>query len=104
MGKFDIIVSNPPYISIKETAPEILENLKFEPEAALFPESDDANIFYEKIAGEGKAVLNENGLCYVELNEFNAGRIKDIFEKHSWESVELKEDMQGKPRMLKAKM
>ena len=103
LGKYDIVVSNPPYISKQVTDPEILTHLRFEPEVALFPESGDANIFYEKIARDGKAALNENGFCYVELNEFNAEEIKDIFKGYNWKNIELREDMQGKIRMLKAK-
>jgi release factor glutamine methyltransferase len=104
LGGFDIIVSNPPYISQVHTTQEVLSNLKFEPESALFPKGNDANIFYRKIAAEGKSALQATGACYVELNEFNAEEIKSIFEKAGWGKVEIRMDLQGKPRMLKASL
>jgi len=101
LGQFDIIVSNPPYVDIKADV-SILEKLKFEPAVALFPKGPDVNIFYKKIAVEAGEVLKGDNACYAELNEFNAREIEDIFLSAGWKGVEVRNDLQGLPRMLKA--
>jgi len=99
LGRYDVVVSNPPYISIRE-----FENLnpsvkEFEPGIALAPVSGDPLIFYRVIAEE--AQLHEDGAIYVELSEFHAPAIETIFNDRGY-IVEIRKDMQGKLRMLKA--
>ena len=101
LGEFDIIVSNPPYVDTKANT-SILEKLRFEPSVALFPQGPDVNIFYKKIAAEGMEALKKEGACYVELNEFNAREIKEIFLRSGWKESKVQNDLQGLPRMLKA--
>ena len=101
LGLFDIIVSNPPYVS-NDASPEIHEALKFEPSVALYPPGLDVNIFYRKMALEGKDNLQPGGACYMELNEFNHEDIQEIFRANKWQGIELRDDLQGLPRMLKA--
>jgi len=99
LGKYDVIVSNPPYISIgefEEMSPSVKD---FEPRLALSHESGDPLIFYRAIAEQ--AALNIGGAIYVELNEFHADEITGIFKNHGFH-VELRKDLQGKIRMLKA--
>ncbi len=101
LGHFDIIVSNPPYISKEIAGEQIIHQLKYEPNQALFPVGSDPDIFYKKISEVGGDALNENGTCYVELNEFRAQDIEDCFKKEPWGKREMRIDLQGMPRMLK---
>jgi release factor glutamine methyltransferase len=100
LGEFDIIVSNPPYVDTKADS-SILEKLQFEPAIALFPKGTDVNVFYKKIAGEGREALKKVGACYVELNEFNASEIQEIFIRSGWNEAKVQNDLQGLSRMLK---
>jgi len=101
LGQFDIIVSNPPYVD-QNTSASILDALKHEPVIALFPKGEDVNIFYKKIAKEGKGIVQPGGAIYVEINEFNAQEIKEIFNHELWKEIDIRDDLQGSPRMLKA--
>ncbi len=101
-GLFDIIVSNPPYVSRLNAGEEIIDKLRFEPSLALYAEGDDPDIFYKRMAANCMKSLTEGGFCYLEINEFRSEQIGDYFKKHGWLNVELKTDMQGASRMLKA--
>ncbi len=102
IGHFDIIVSNPPYISEQERV-HIAENvLLYEPEMALIPEGDDPLIFYKTIDRFASDHLNLGGSIYLEINEFLSEETLAIYESSAqYDSIELKRDMQGKPRMIK---
>jgi release factor glutamine methyltransferase len=101
LGEFDVIVSNPPYIS-KSAVVSLAPSLMYEPEMALFPKGGDETVFYKRIAEGGKAALRAGGAVYVELNEFNARPIEVIFQGENWAKVIQREDLQGLPRMIKA--
>ena len=67
--KFDIIISNPPYIGIEEEF-EIADSVKeFEPKMALFSPTSDVLIFYKKIAEDSQKYLNKGGLLFLEINQ-----------------------------------
>ena len=94
--KFDIIVSNPPYIGYEE-AIEMRDNVKlFEPEIALF--ANDPLIFYKKIAEDYANLLVENGCIYLELNEKLAKETATLFTN---KNTIIRQDIYGKDRMLK---
>ena len=97
---FDIIVSNPPYIS--ESEKELLSQnvINYEPAMALFVNDDDPLIFYRTIAEFAEKYLNSNGLIYLEMNEYHANAIVDLFNE-KFGKTEVKTDMQGKERMIK---
>jgi release factor glutamine methyltransferase len=99
-GKFHVIVSNPPYVSFEEFEKLDPSVKGFEPRVALGHESGDPFIFYRAIA-QGAELL-DGGAIYVELNEFHVEAIREIFENHGYQ-VEIRNDMQGKPRMLRAR-
>lgn len=101
LGQFDIIVSNPPYISKEVAGEQIIHKLKYEPNEALFPVGSDPDIFYKKISEVGGDVLIEGGGCYMEMNEFRAQQIDNCFKKAPWGKREIRIDLQGMPRMLK---
>lgn len=101
--KYDVIVSNPPYISEIEST-EILENiLKYEPHLALFSPGDPL-AFYKKITSLAKDILQVNGLLYFELNPLFCDEIIKIVQENGFQDIEIKDDLQGKQRMLKCKI
>jgi len=99
-GDIDVLVSNPPYIPFEEAEKMGESVLKHEPHVALFVE--DSQVFYQAICDFSVKHLAENGTVYVELNEFQSQETKTLFLSY-FEEVELKKDMQGKQRMLRAK-
>lgn len=101
LGNFDVIVSNPPYISQALAGEEVVSKLSFEPDLALYPPGEDPDIFYKKIIDEAGQYLKSSGACYLELNEFRAEKVCEYAKLSGWSGVELRQDLQGAPRMLK---
>lgn len=102
LDKYDIIVSNPPYVRQSEEAAMGNNVIKYEPHLALFVPDKDALIFYEKIATFSQKHLIPGGSVYVEINEALGGQVGELFKKQECNDVILKKDMQGKDRMVKA--
>lgn len=100
LGMFDIIVSNPPYVAKDQLSHEVIHGLSYEPTLALFPIGNDPDVFYKSIGQFAPEHLNEEGNCYLELNEFRTAEIQRSFESQ-WGLVEIRKDMQGKNRMMK---
>lgn len=100
-GKYDIIVSNPPYIKNSESQNMHNNVLFFEPHIALFIPDNDALLFYKKIAAFGKTHLNKGGQMFMEINEALGNETVAMLETAGY-VVELKKDMQEKDRMVKA--
>jgi len=97
--KFDIIVSNPPYISQEER--ERLEpELGFEPVIALIAPNDGL-FFYRKIAEQAKLYLNQGGIILLELNANKSAEIKKIFQDAGFEDVKIIKDYSDLDRILK---
>ncbi|WP_421948318.1 peptide chain release factor N(5)-glutamine methyltransferase [Phaeodactylibacter xiamenensis] len=99
---YDIIVSNPPYIPPSEAKLMPHYVLEHEPHLALFTATEDALVFYEAIARFAKIHLSSGGMLYYELNEFNGAEVLQIVKAQSFAEAELKKDMSGKTRILKA--
>lgn len=97
--KFDIIVSNPPYIPHKENALMEGNVLKFEPALALFVADKNPLIFYEKIRQFALQKLQPEGALFFECNEYNAKQVKKLLENH-FKEVTLKKDINQKDRMV----
>jgi release factor glutamine methyltransferase len=100
LGMYDVIVSNPPYIPIAEKDGLHANVRAYEPATALFV-ADDALVFYRAIASFGKQHLNSSGSIYCELHRDYAVATKALFEEQGY-AVELRKDMHGNWRMLKA--
>ena len=101
-GEWDIIVSNPPYVLRSEKEVMNKNVLNWEPESALFVEDTDPLLFYEEISQKALTVLAENGCLYFEINEnFGEETIK-LLEEIGFVNIELKKDINGKDRMIKA--
>lgn len=104
LGRFDIIVSNPPYIPAAERALMPEQVLRFEPEAALFVPDEDPLRFYRAIAQFARPALCPGGQLFFEINEFRAEEVAALLREYGFEEVTLQEDMQGKLRMCRAGM
>ena len=76
--------------------------LDFEPEMALFVENDEALIFYKEIGLKALTYLKSGGILYFELNENFADQTSKLISDLGFDAVEIKLDLQGKKRMLKA--
>lgn len=100
-GEYDLIVSNPPYISKSEQDRVAQSVINYEPNNALFAPGSDPLIFYKKIAEHAKRLLKNGGKIYLELNEFMTDAIFNIFKTAGYTNLELRKDFQGKTRMLK---
>ncbi len=101
LGEYDVIVSNPPYIPNAYRSEMHINVKEHEPSLALFVPDNDPLLFYKAIADLGSTHLKENGSIYCELHADHAEETKQMFVANGYDVV-LKEDMFGKPRMLKA--
>jgi len=99
---YDIWVSNPPYIPHADKKMMSENVLEFEPGMALFVEDNDPFVFYSKIAEQGQRFLKENGSLYFEIHENYGKEIKQILSDYNFVNIELRKDLQGKDRMIKA--
>jgi release factor glutamine methyltransferase len=97
----DIIVSNPPYVPLKDKAEMQPNVVEYEPHTALFVPDNDPLIFYRAISQFGKKRLYENGAIYLELHEELGNAVVSLFKENGYTYAELKKDMQGKNRMVK---
>ena len=101
--RFDVIVSNPPYITEAEQQLMDKNVTGFEPHLALFVADHHPLEFYEAIADFAGKALRKNGLLFFEINaNFGAETARMLMEKHFVEVLILK-DMQGKDRFISAK-
>lgn len=100
--KFDLIISNPPYISEAEMNETVDTVKKFEPLLALMAKGDNPFIFYERIANLAKRSLKKEGLLLFEIHEDSGTRVPDMLEDLGFTKPEIRKDMQGKWRMVKA--
>ncbi len=98
--KFDVMVSNPPYIPLKEKELMADNVLNYEPGLALFVEDENPLEFYEVIAAYAISNLTNNGRLYVEINEHYGQEVKNLFNEIGFQNVKLHQDMQGKDRMV----
>ncbi len=98
---FDIIVSNPPYVPLKEKSLLSINISGFEPEEALFVPDEDPLIFYRNIAYFGLDHLRKNGLMYFEIHENSSQEVSILLEKYGYSDIVIRRDINGKNRMIK---
>ena len=101
--KFDIIVSNPPYVHKKEK--NLISNvvLKNEPSEAIFVNSDDDLLFYKTIINFSKSHLKQKGIIYFECHKETINQVKNLLIINKFTDIEIKKDSFGINRMIKAK-
>ena len=102
--KYDIIVSNPPYV--RELEKEWMQPnvLKHEPELALFVKDSDPLIFYRKIAELSRDSLKPNGKLFFEINEYLGEEMTELLVGLGFRDIEIKKDIFEKDRMLKCSL
>ena len=101
---FDCIVSNPPYITVKEKAAMAKNVLDYEPHQALFVPDENPLLFYERIADFARSRLKENGALYLETNSFYGRASAKALEEKKYRSVQLIKDISGNDRIIIAKI
>lgn len=99
--KYDLIISNPPYVCENEKIFMSNRVLNFEPALALFVEDDDPLIFYKKIISLAEKNLNDNGLLFFEINEKFGKEVARLLSK--FQNVTINKDINGKDRWVSAK-
>lgn len=95
---YDIIVSNPPYITQEERKSMAANVLRYEPSGALFVPDDDPMIFYRAIASLAKDSLKSGGMLYFELNPLFHDEVDHLLVSLGFSDVEILRDMAGKNR------
>ncbi len=100
--KWDIIVSNPPYVCEQERAAMERHVLDYEPSLALFVPDDDPLLFYRAIADYARQSLTAGGSLFFEINPLYAEQLKSLLSAMSYHHIEVRDDQYGKPRMIKA--
>jgi release factor glutamine methyltransferase len=101
LGRYDVIVSNPPYISRHSEQGMVGSELDYEPDIALYPPGEDPDLFYSFLSRHLSDHLVQGGAGYFEINQFRSELIIDLFQKMGWGFIELRKDLQGNDRMLK---
>ena len=98
----DVIVSNPPYVMEQERHDMENRVLSYEPHLALFVPDDDALRFYRAIAEFGRNALSKGGSLYFEINPLKASAMEEMLVSYGYHDVEIRLDIFGKERMIKA--
>ena len=101
-GRFNVIVSNPPYVMESEKGQMEDTVLDYEPHLALFVSDSDPLVFYRAIAAFGHRTLNPSGRLYFEINPLLVEEMKTMLMSAGYRDVEVRNDIFGKPRMIKA--
>lgn len=101
--RWDLWVSNPPYVAASEAGAMDQRVLAHEPHLALFVPDEDALCFYRRILELSEEYLNPGGDIYLEINPLYADELRSLYLKANWiKTAELIEDMSGKQRFLHA--
>ncbi len=99
---YSIIVSNPPYVTLEDKILMHINVTDFEPHTALFVPEDDPLIFYKAIADFASTHLDKGGLLFFEINESFGKQIVELLNIKLFNNIELRKDISGKDRMIKA--
>lgn len=101
--KYDVIVSNPPYIPLLEKSEMEKNVLDWEPEGALFVPNEDPLLFYKAIGRLGTKVLKSGGRLYFEINQSFGKETVSVLDEMGYKDVILRKDLYGNDRIVKAK-
>lgn len=99
---YDIIVSNPPYV--RESEKKLMRDnvLRYEPDLALYVSDNDPLLFYKQIATLAAKGLKPNGCLYFEINQYLGTALCELLEGLGFKNIELKKDIYGADRMIRA--
>ena len=103
-NKYDIVVSNPPYVSKQdyEVLPKEIKN--YEPKDAL-TDMDDGLKFYRRFAEIGKQIVNQDGYMVIEIGgDEHSQKVKQLFERNNFEEISLFKDYNGGSRVMTVKI
>lgn len=100
--KFDMIISNPPYIPWKEKPVMHTNVVDYDPALALFVPDEDPLLFYRAIAEKAKLGLKKNGLLFFEIHEDFGDEVMKLLGEMGYQEITLRKDINGKDRMVKA--
>lgn len=99
---FDVVVSNPPYICLRERAEMDGRVLRYEPASALFVPDDDPLLFYRALSALGRAVLPAGGRMYLETNRAYARDVCALMLADGYASARVSRDSYGNDRLVTA--
>ncbi|MCF0160665.1 MAG: peptide chain release factor N(5)-glutamine methyltransferase [Bacteroidaceae bacterium] len=99
--RWQVIVSNPPYVTQSERGEMTVQVKDFEPQQALFVPNEDPLCFYRALAVKGQLELCSGGALYVEINQQFGKEVCELFRCYGYQQVELRNDRFGNPRMVK---
>ncbi len=99
---FDIVVSNPPYVTNKEKAMMAGNVLDNEPHLALFVSDDEPLVFYRAIACLSKNILKPGGKLYFEINQAYGKEVVEMLNSECFVNIILRKDLSGRDRMVRA--
>ena len=102
--KFDVVVSNPPYIPDSDSRLMRRNVTDYEPHTALFVPDNDPLLFYRSIARTALKMLKAEGKLYFEIYESLADEMQRMLHDEGYEEIVVREDFRGKPRMICAKV
>jgi len=97
-----LIVSNPPYVTPTDKTQMHVNVVDFEPHTALFVPQEDPLLFYKAIADFAITNLSTDGLLFLEINESYGQETIELLSSKGLKSIELKKDMSGRDRMIRA--
>ena len=100
--QFDVIISNPPYVTFTEKEQMMPNVLEHEPHTALFVPDDDPLIFYRAIGDFAFRHLAEKGFLFLEINENLGQETLNLIKDNGFKNAELRQDLRGKDRMIMA--
>jgi release factor glutamine methyltransferase len=97
--KFDMIVSNPPYIAPKYKK-DIQKEVRFEPEIALFTKDQDSLEFYKQISSDAVKHLRAGGYLVFELGIGQSGDVAEIMSSNGYKDIKILKDLAGIDRVI----
>ena len=103
VGRWDVIVSNPPYICTEERDGMVKNVLDYEPHEALFGPEEDPSLFYKRIGDYAIRALKSGGFLYYELNPLTVDDVSNYLREIGFAEIVIREDQYGKQRFLKTK-
>ncbi|MDD3877684.1 MAG: peptide chain release factor N(5)-glutamine methyltransferase [Bacteroidales bacterium] len=104
LTKFDVLISNPPYVRLSEK--ELMKEnvVGYEPFSALFVSDDNPLIYYESLSIIGKQLLKQKGMFFCEINEAFGRETEAVLVRNGYKNVEIIKDISGKDRFVKGQM
>ena len=97
---FDVLVSNPPYVPLRDQEEMHANVLNFEPHLALFVPDEDPLLFYRAIGSWGQQLLKKGGKLYLEIYENLADELVQLLLSLGYSQVQVHQDLNGKNRMI----